>query len=171
MEQVFHLHEHRIEIQYHWCQHLLAAEGKELACQCRSALSGLVNLGNLLVRPIVMPEAAEDELTIANDRSQQIVEVVGNTAGQSPYCLQLLGLQKLLLEAFGPGNVQMRAGGAQRFAVGIAGDDFAAGQNPLPCTRFCPHAELGFVKRCLTVKVGREHRPYAWEVFGVHELG
>ena len=79
-------------------QHLLAAEGQQLAgqrrprarrpCGSRSTSGGAGSSGG---------ERREHELAVAGDHGEQVVEVVGHAAGQPPDGLHLLRLAELLL--------------------------------------------------------------------------
>jgi hypothetical protein len=57
-----------------------------------------VHVGDGVAQPGVL-RALPRELGEADDRSEDVVEVVGHAAGEGPHRLQLLGLAQLLLEA------------------------------------------------------------------------
>jgi hypothetical protein len=119
---------------------LLAAEQEQLAGEAGGAFGGVFDVeqafgergGALLSRHGF--HAAEQEFTLAEDDGEEIVEVVGNAAGQPPDGLHLLGVAKLcfellLLAAVGEGQhgaaerAVLHDGiaevlGAERFAVG-----------------------------------------------------
>ena len=82
------------------CEDLLAAEGQELAGQAGGALgrpSG--SAPRYSRRGSSGAELAEQQLAVAHDDGQQVVEVVGDAAGQPAHRLHLLGLPQLLFAA------------------------------------------------------------------------
>ena len=90
--------DHRVQIENLGSQHLLAAEGQELAGERGGAVGGI---GNFLRGPAhrrIGADALQQKLAVAGDHHQQIVEVVGNAAGQAADGFHLLGLAKLLFQ-------------------------------------------------------------------------
>ena len=86
-------------------EHLLAAEGEQLAGQRGGAFGGA---GDLLGRTAQMrlgAEALEQEFRVAGDHHEQIVEVVGDAAGEAADRFHLLRLAQLLLEGAAFGDV------------------------------------------------------------------
>ena len=86
-------------------EHLLAAESQKLPGEGGGAIGGI---GNLLGRPAhagVGPDAIQQKFGVAGDDHQQIVEVVGNAAGQTTDGFHFLRLAKLLLEGAVLGDV------------------------------------------------------------------
>ena len=78
-------------------QHLLAAEGEELAGEQRAALPGLLDL--LRVPPLVLAGArsSRSSSAVEGDRRQQVVEGMGDAPGQPADRLQPLGVAQALL--------------------------------------------------------------------------
>ena len=76
-------------------QDLLAAEGQQLAGQGGGALAGLLDRLELLAQRVGrVGDPAQREIGVAQDRGQQVVEIVGDPAGQPPDRLHLLGLAR-----------------------------------------------------------------------------
>ena len=79
-------------------EHLLAAEGEELPRQVGRAMRGLVDLGQLHPRRVLRLQPSGGELRVAQDGRQQVVEVVGDAAGQPSHRFHLLRLAELLFD-------------------------------------------------------------------------
>ena len=82
-------------------QDLLPAEGEQLVRQLGRSRRGPLDLPHILVPGILRRRRLEDERGIPQDRGQEVVEVVGNPAGQLPDGLELLRLL-LRLDRLGP---------------------------------------------------------------------
>ena len=97
--------DHAIQIKNLRRQHLLAAEGQELAGErCRAPRCA----GNFLRRAAqrrVRAEAVKQKFRIARDHHQQIVEIVRDAAGESAYGFHLLRLPELLLQGAALGDI------------------------------------------------------------------
>src|SRR5690606_4733350 len=65
-------------------QDLLSAEGEELPRQACGAVRGVADLLDVSSQRIVRAEGVEYELGPALNRRQQVVEVVGDPAGEPP---------------------------------------------------------------------------------------
>ncbi len=78
--------------------HLLPAEGEQLTSQRRGTIGGLADLLDIAPLGIVGPEVLQQQIAVARDHREQIIEVVRDPARQSPHGLHLLRLQELLLE-------------------------------------------------------------------------
>ena len=98
-QHLLKLHDDRVQIQDLGLEDLLPAEGQELPGQRGGPLSGLSDLVDVPAHLVVAGETREQELGVAVDDRQQIVEVVGDAPRQSPDRLDLLGLPQLLLAA------------------------------------------------------------------------
>ena len=105
LQQLQHVGEQRVEAHHFGPQHLLAAEGQELAREVGGALAGAANLGDELAVGIVRVEAVERHLAETDDGGEQVVEVVGHAAGELAHRFHLLRLPELLLEALEVGDV------------------------------------------------------------------
>ena len=120
------LGDHGVQIENFRGEHLLAAEGEELASQ-RGGASG--SAGNFLGRAAhrgVRAEAVEQEFRIAGDHHQQIVEIVRNAAGESSHSFHLLRLPELLLQGAALGHI---------FGKQLEGSSLAAVRTARPETR------------------------------------
>ena len=79
-------------------QDLLATVGKQLAGQARSAIGRLADLCDLLALIRVAARPAKQDLGVAADHGQEVVEVVRDAAGELSDPLHLLRLPQLILE-------------------------------------------------------------------------
>ena len=95
-EHLLHLLDDVVEVADAGLDHLLAAEGEELAGERRGALRGLADLVEPAVVLCAGPSSRGRELAVAEDHAQEVVEVVGDAAGELPDRLHLLGLAELL---------------------------------------------------------------------------
>ncbi len=79
-------------------EQLAAAEGEQLAGDRRRSLAGELDL--LCVRPprVARGQRGEQQLAVAVDRGEQVVEVMGDATGQATDGLHLVRLAELLLE-------------------------------------------------------------------------
>src|SRR5262249_13688977 len=63
-------------------EHLLAAEGEELARERRRAVGGVLDVLEPTARRIAGARLAQEEARAADDRGEEVVEVVGDAAGE-----------------------------------------------------------------------------------------
>ena len=96
LEHLIHVGHHGIEVQHPRLQHLLAAERQELLRERGGPLGGLLDLLGVSAHRIVVAEAKEQKIAVSRDGNQQVVEIVGNSAGQSPDRFHFLRLTELL---------------------------------------------------------------------------
>jgi hypothetical protein len=104
-EHVVHVAEDGVEVQHLRGQHLPAAKREQLAGECRRALAGLDDLGDVQPPRVVGLDAGLQQLAAAQDDRQQVVEVVGHAAGEPPDRLEPLRQAKLLFELLALGDV------------------------------------------------------------------
>ena len=92
-----------VEVEPLRLQDLAAAEGEELAGQLGRPLAGALDLLDLAPFGIVRVEAGEEQLAVAGDDGDQVVEVVGDAAGELAHRLHAGGEAKPLrgLPTFG----------------------------------------------------------------------
>ena len=97
LQHRLHLPEQLVEADHPRLERLLAAEGEELACQGRRALLRLAD--RLQVdAPLVPPvQPLVEQLALEGDRRQQVVERVGDAAGQTADRLHALCMAQPLL--------------------------------------------------------------------------
>ena len=86
-------------------EHLAAAEGEKLRSEFRGPVGRAPDLLGGVMVALLGPVALEDQLAVARDRGQEVVEVVRDAAGQPADRLQLLRLAEILLEAVALGHV------------------------------------------------------------------
>jgi hypothetical protein len=88
---------------------LLAAEHQEAAGQRGGALGGIQDLACSVAQRVGGRQRVMQHLRVAGDHGQQIIEVVGHTAGQPSYGFHLLRLAELGLERPALGDVNAGA--------------------------------------------------------------
>jgi hypothetical protein len=101
-----------VEVEDLGLQHLPAREGQELAGERRGLLAGRHDLVEAAAMGGLGGAALEPELSVADDRREQVVEVVGHAPGELADRFHALRLAQLLLELALLGDV------AQDAAVG-----------------------------------------------------
>ena len=104
-QHLFHIEDDRVEVQNFGFQNLLAAEGQELTGQRSGALPRFLDLQAFLVQGIVRRQALLENLAVADDHTQQIIEVMGDPAGELPNGFHFLRLAQLFLQRFLLGDV------------------------------------------------------------------
>ena len=89
--------DHRLQGLHQQLQRMMPAEGQDLADQLAGAVTGGPNHRQFLLRPLQRArfDVAACQVCIADDRTQHIVEVVGDAAGQGADRLHLLRLAQL----------------------------------------------------------------------------
>ena len=78
--------------------HLLPAEGEQLAGERRGPVRRFAHLLDVLPLRIVPAQVLEQQVAVARDHREQVVEVVRDAASQSAHRLHLLRLHQLLLQ-------------------------------------------------------------------------
>ena len=88
-----------VEVEDAHLHDLLAAERQQLTGESRGALGGLADLRDIVAAPVGRAKILEQQVGVASDRREDVVEVVGDAARETPNGLHLLRLTQLLLEA------------------------------------------------------------------------
>lgn len=96
-EGILHLEEDVVEVGDLGVQHLFAAEGQELVGQSVGPLGRVADLLKLIPRQAPFGVLGQQQVAVALDDRQLIVEIVGDPAGQPADGLHLLRLAELLL--------------------------------------------------------------------------
>ena len=106
------LQEHRevvepvVEVQHLRPQGLAAREGQELAHEARGPVGVLLDLHDVLEGRVGRPVVGEQQVAVADDRLQHVVEVVRDAAGELADRVHLLRLGELLLDLAEVGGVE-----------------------------------------------------------------
>ena len=90
--------DHAADVERPWLQHLAAAEGQQLLRQRGGALAGLEDVAGVDAQRVGLVQPRDDQLRVAVDHRQQVVEVVRDATGELADGLHLLRLDQLLLE-------------------------------------------------------------------------
>ena len=98
--------QHVAELQGLRPQRLPAREGEQLPHQARRAIGVLLDLHDVLEGRIGRPVIGEQQIGIADDRGQHIVEVMRDAAGELADRLHLLALREILLQRALLGGVE-----------------------------------------------------------------
>ncbi len=105
VQQVRELGERVLEVDDRGPQRLLAREGEELADEGGGAVGVLADLHQVAVLLVGDVVAHQQQVAVAVDRGQEVVEVVGDAAGELADRLHLLALDELGLEGLELGGV------------------------------------------------------------------
>ena len=146
-QQHLQLRQHFAELQRLRPQRLPAREGEQLPHQPGRPVGVLLDLHDVLEGRIGGAVIAEQQVGIADDRGQHIVEVVGDAAGELADRLHLLALDEALLQRALLGGVEgederarpfvvLRFGGGQKKRAERGGSPLSAtstgAMSPLP---------------------------------------
>src|SRR5215831_10195204 len=96
LEHGLHARDDVVEIEDLGRQHLLAAEGEELAGESGCLIRRVPDALGVLAQGMPGRKAAEDEITVAAHDHEQVVEVVCDTARELAHRVHLLRLPKLV---------------------------------------------------------------------------
>ena len=94
-EHTFYISHDGIQPENFWFQGLLSAEGHELPNQGRGPLPAFC-ISSILARIGLPREVPQEDLAVAHDHGQQIVEIMREAPGETADGFHLLGLPKLL---------------------------------------------------------------------------
>ena len=138
-QHVGHLPDQPAEIERHGAQRLAPREGQQMARQAGAPIGTQQRVADSPQRRLVALHLAGEDVQIADDDLQQIVEVMGHPAGELADRLHLL---RLLQHAFGAqslGDVEERGDEAapRHFVLlnlEVAPGDLEAAQHPVGCT-------------------------------------
>ncbi len=92
-----------VEIDHFRLQQLAAAEGQQLAGECGSALAGFSYFLYFLQERRIISQAIDEQIAIAGNDSQQVVEIMRDSSGKPSDGLHFLCLPEMLdhLQFFG----------------------------------------------------------------------
>ena len=93
----FQTHDRGIERQNFGVQRLFTAEREQLPNQRRGPFAGLQGFFDLSAKGVLRTELCQEDLTVAHDDGQEIIEVMCNPSGQPANGFHFLGLPKLFL--------------------------------------------------------------------------
>src|SRR5690606_11623852 len=81
-----------------WQYHLASGKGEELSGEISRPATGALNLDDVGATRVVDIEFVGEQGGIAGNAGDQVVEIMGHTAGESTDCLQSLGICQTTLE-------------------------------------------------------------------------
>ena len=119
--QHLEVRQHVADLQDLRTQRLAAREGEQLADEARRAVGVLLDLHDVLEGRIGRPVIGEQQVRIADDRGQHVVEVMRDAAGELADRLHLLRLREILLQRALLGRVERVEEGGFRAALGFFG--------------------------------------------------
>ncbi len=108
-QHAVHFSHDDVEVQDLGLEHLAAAVGEQLAGEPGRPLRRLADLFHIAAHRVPGRQVAQQQLRVAEDRREQVVEVVRDAAGELAHRLHFLRLAELLLEAALLGDVALRA--------------------------------------------------------------
>ena len=141
-----------VEIEDLGNERLFAAEGQELPGQRGGPLGRLPDLLRPCPRGDPGASPLEEDVAVAEDDREEVVEVVGHAAGQAADRLHLLGLAELLLQAAPVGDVGEHPEGAGEPSVGIE-DGCAGNEAPTFLSVLPSKAPLVLLRDALAARV------------------
>ena len=104
-QQFLDLRHQRVEVDHLRLQHLPPAERQQLPGQRRGAIARRLNFQQIQAQRILLRDLVEHQVAVAEDRREQVVEVVRDPAGELTDRFHLLRLAQLLLELAPLGDV------------------------------------------------------------------
>ena len=90
-----------VDVEHGGREHLLSAEGQELARERRRLVGGLADPLGIDAERVLGGQPPQDEVAVAADDHEQVVEVVSDAARELADGVHLLGLAELLLGLVG----------------------------------------------------------------------
>ena len=121
--QFLHLRDEVVEVEGAVVEALLAGEGEELLRQRRGALSRLADIAHRPAHPALVGvrslQVGRQGIGVAEDHLEQVVEVVGDAAGELTERLHLLRLVQRFLRGPAAADVELRAEKVQKVAGGV----------------------------------------------------
>ena len=122
-QHAVHIRHHDVEIEDLRLQHLSPAVREQLPRERRRALGCLADLLDILALRVAGGQVAQQQLCVAENGGQQVVEVVGDAARQLAHGFHLLRLAELLLEVALIADVALGAPHAYQMPVLLEADD------------------------------------------------
>ncbi len=105
-----HLDDQVVEVEDARLNDLLACEGQQLLREVAGAHNTLLDLCQVAADGVVAGQNKPDQVGVAADGGQQVIEIVGDPTGQPPEPIEFLGLKKLCLELFTIGYILRHPG-------------------------------------------------------------
>jgi hypothetical protein len=96
-EHRLELGDHTVERQHAGLEYLAPAERQQLSRESRRALAGVPDLLDVSPQRVIGAKLLEQQLAVAQDPGEQVVEVVRDAAGKLADRFHLLGVAQLLL--------------------------------------------------------------------------
>ena len=123
-QETLHVGDDGVDVDDFEFEKLFAAEGEELAGQSGGAVGGLLNGFGFGMQRMAEGELVEHDLGVSADDHEEIVEVVGDAAGEAADGFHFLGLAELVFENAALGDVFGNA--FENVGGFVAGDGTAA---------------------------------------------
>ena len=114
-----HVGHHAVQVHHPGLEHLLPAEREQLAHQGRGPVRGPIDLQEVESPRVLRLDLPHQQLGVADDGGEEVVEVVRHAAGEPAHRLHLLRLTQLLLEGLPLGHVADVDQEVQRSAGGV----------------------------------------------------
>ena len=122
-QHLVHFRHDDVEVEHFGLQHLTPAVGEQLPRQRRGPLGCFADLLDVAAFGITGRQLAQQELRVPENRCEEVVEVVGNTAGELPHRFHLLRLPELLFEMSLCGDIPLGSPHPHQMPVFDKSDD------------------------------------------------
>ena len=139
-EETLHVGDDGVDVDDFEFEKLFAAESQELAGERGGAVGGLLNGFGFGMQRMAEGELVEHDFGIAADDHEEIVEVVGDAAGEAADGFHFLGLAELVFEHAALGDVF--GDGFENVGGLVAGDGTAADADGDEGARLCASSGL-----------------------------
>src|SRR5437899_5306690 len=108
-KKLAHVRDEFVEIEDFGLKDLHAAESEHLAGKGSGAVGSFANLLRAAVEGILRLHAVKEQVAVAADHGEKIVEVVGDAASHAAESFHFLGLAELAFELFALGFVALES--------------------------------------------------------------
>ena len=124
LKHVVHVGEQVVQLEHPRREHLLPAEHEQLVGQAARPPSRLLDLLDLRAHRLALLEVRHEQLAVAEDDGEHVVEIVRHAACEPPHGVHLLRLTELLFQPKALGHVpsHRHSTGAVAEREGVLGD-------------------------------------------------
>jgi len=105
LQHLLHVAHSIVDVEDAQVKGLAAAEGEQLMRERRRKVRGLADFREMLVHPMLVLDLPDHQVAVAEDRGQDVVEIVRDPTGEPAHRIHLLRLQQFLLEALALGDI------------------------------------------------------------------
>src|SRR5260370_2977633 len=95
-QHLFHVLDHYIQVENPRIHHLLPAECEQLSSERGCSMTRLQDFVDASTQRTILLRALLNNLSVTDDYTEQVIEIVSHTSGKPPHCLHLLRLPDLI---------------------------------------------------------------------------